>query len=157
MTQPKHFPSKAEIARTFGVNPKTVGEWSNKPTFPLKGAHGWNRLAVMAWIDEHRKQVDRTNRASGNRQVKIDLECARLRIVIRREKEKLTQEELETMRIKGKVHDAAECDKESDRCGAALRYAVDSWQAHNVAKMPDAKELIDDLCATFLAKLHALR
>jgi len=50
----------------------------------------------------------------------------------------------------------AACESERNRDASALRGAVDSWQAHNVAKMPDSKKLIDGLAASFLAALEGV-
>ena len=152
----QHFTAKTEMARTYDVNAKTIYEWMGKPGFPKKGAHGWSRVEVTKWVESHRKSVAERAAGAGDKAELTMLQCDKLRVLIQKEEENLKQAQIETAKQQGKLHAVSTCEAEWDRAGSVLRGAVDSWQAHNVAKSPDMKVEIDGLCASFLAALEGL-
>ena len=151
-----HYETQSNIAEAFSVSRQSVSKWINSDGFPAKQKRGWNRDAVTAWVAAKNEREMKRAEAGGDGQEKTRLQCEKLRVSIKHEEEKLKQAKIDTKEKAGKLHDVADCMAERDRDGSVLRGAVDSWQAHNVAKMPDAKELIDGLCASFLAALEGV-
>ena len=153
----KYFTAKTEMARTYDVNAKTIYEWMGKPGFPKKGGRGWSRVEVTKWVESHRKSVAERAAGSGDKAELTMLQCDKLRVLIQKEEENLKQAQIETAKLQGKLHDVAACEAERNRDASVLRGVVDSWQAHNVAKMPDSKELIDGLAVSLLAALEGAK
>jgi len=151
-----HFTAKTEMARTYGVNPKTIYEWMGKPTFPKKGQHGWHKEKVNEWVNQHRIEVEEAAAGAGDKAEETQLKCERLRVVIERERENLEQAKIETKRQQGKLHSVSECDADRHRAASTLRARVDSWQQHQIAKHPSQREFIDGLCVSFLATLEGV-
>ncbi len=152
----QHFTEYTEIANVYGVSRQAATKWTKADDFPNRTQHGWPRNAVATWVDAKNERARERDEAAGGVQEKVRLECVRLRVAIDREREKLEQEKIETQRVSGLLHSVAECEKNWDRAGATLRATVDSWGAHQTAKHPEHRELIDDLCATFLKRLEVM-
>ena len=154
-----HYGTQADMAKAYGVKRQAVTGWLKNEAnpFPAKDRFGWKIEQVAAWIEAMNERKDSRSALSGDREEKTRLECARLRVVIERERELLAQTKLETAKRSGLLHSVAECEREWDRVGAELRAAVDSWQQHATAKQPKARALIDGLVNGFLARLEAVR
>lgn len=153
----QHYKTQQEIADTFGVSRQSVAKWMKSDGFPDKQKHGWNRDGVTAWVSAKNEREQERAERTGDKQEKTRLECERLRVSIKREEERLEQEKIETSRQKGLLHSVADCEKLWHRAGATLRARVDSWKDHQTAKHPQHRELIDELCASFLATLEGVK
>ena len=151
-----NYRTQIEMAETFGVTKQAVGKWVQSETFPKKNQHGWNRDAVMAWVAAMNERKIERAESAGGKEEKLRLECEKLQVLIDKEKENLTQAKLETAKQQGKLHSVADCEKLWHRAGATLRARVDSWKDHQTAKHPQHRELIDELCASFLATLEGV-
>lgn len=157
MTAKTKIPTRAtitELARTGGgitdLSDPAVRRHIKQHNLK-KGKDGkYNTKAVLTAIIEDQKRDGRNAGGSGGgdtlpkvKAAKVALEC------------QILQVKLAT--LKGELHDVQTCEREWDRAGAALRAAVDSWQAHATAKQPKARALIDGLVDGFLARLEGVR
>jgi len=152
----KYYHSKGEISSAFEVSMTTVHGWVRKKTFPKKDgrADGWSKEKVTEWVDAHNERQAARIAPSGDRAEKTKLECERLRVVIKREKESLKVAELETQERAGKLADVAELERKYRLKAETLRALVDGWSAHNSAKHPEHADIIESLASDFIAMIY---
>ena len=150
----KHYPTQAVICKAYGVAKATVSGWAKLDTFPRKTRHGYDIGEVSDWVQKNNEAKAARLEASGDREEKTRLECERLRVVIERERELLTQACIETKRLESKLHDVADCNAEWIQAGVLLRGTVESWRNHETAKHPDQKKPIDGLASRMLAAIR---
>lgn len=151
----KWFRTQAEMARRFGVDPKTIAQWIHRPWFPKRNgrSNAWPVEAVCNAVEKHNDEQARRADGYGDRAEKTRLECERLRVAIEREREILEQARDETKKQRGQLVKKADVKKIDGRIVAALKNAVDSWTKTETAKVPAMRALIARLTDSFLNTL----
>lgn len=151
----EHYRSINEIAKKYGVTHNAAKKWTESPGFPSETRHGYPREAVIAWVDaKDQRQAERAA-ATRDKQEKTRLECERLRVVVEHEKERLEQTRIETRRLRRKLVQRDEVEKDDQRRAALVRGAVESWRAHETAKNPGHRALVEGLAESALAAMRA--
>ena len=148
MDENKWFRTKSAMSKAFGKDIKTINKWVNKPGFPKKHSRwrAWHRASVIRWVENHVKRLEANKPSDALKAKKLRLDCERLKVVIAREKERLTQAKIETLRQKGEVVARRSVVESSRAVCRVLRDNIESFRKHHIAKYPKHKTLIDALC-----------
>jgi hypothetical protein len=102
-TDQTFFPSKTAIADLYGVARSTVYAWERAGLLGKAGKKGYHRGTVCHNVDRFLSNKDAGATGKGDQAEKTRLECARLKVVIRREMAVTEQAELDLQRQKNLV------------------------------------------------------
>jgi len=141
MDNVKWFQSKAEMARVLSKDRHTIDKWIAAPWFPAKDRRTgkWNRLRVLAAVEKHNREVVANTKPGTPRERKILLECDRLEVVIKRERELLKQEEIRTHELKKKVMPMSDVRNTCSELIAAFKGSLNVFISRVAADSKSAK------------------
>jgi cell division septum initiation protein DivIVA len=161
-----YFKSKLAIAKSIGVHRHTIDSWIEKIWFPKPTKNGWLKEevfeAVRKYNDESSVDPDAIN-IPGSREEKTALECARLKIVIEKEKELLEQAKEETRRMveegrkaSRKLIPKSEVEEGLTEFMAQLRSVIQSWCKSAQADDPENQQAYDRAVKLYLDKMQEI-
>ena len=126
-----------------------------KPDFPKKhGQKGWDKEEILEWVENLNIETARRLQPNEQKQEKIRLECKRLEVIIKKERETLKQAKLETDEKAKKLVDVAEITRYYTQLAQRFRARVEDWRMFNVAKYPPQADLIDALANDLIRELE---
>jgi hypothetical protein len=152
-----NFSTQMQIARAYGLSCSRITQlYRTRPDFPPKQADGtWDRAAIAEFMSSViRKRNQETG--GGNKDTKTGLECDRLKIVIKREKEMLEQQQMETARLKRELVARSEIMQDDIMRASKMRGCIEAWRQHEGAKTPALSAAVDHLVETLLEQLRGL-
>lgn len=150
------FKTMTEIAAAYGKTPQWIAQLNKtRKDFPQKREDGtWDRAAIAEYFSGVLKA--QSLRMTGDKAKKTALECSRLEVVIKREKEMLAQQELETARMKAELIKREDVRKDDEMRARTMRQCIEAWRQHEGAKTPALATAVDALVDSLLERLREL-
>lgn len=163
----EYYKTIVSIANAFGVHRNSVRDWMEKEWWPEKHPHGWDKAEVQDAVDQYEASRDgvgeESNYTPGTREEKTALECARLKIVIEKEKELLEQAKEETRRmveeakrVTRKLIPKSEVEEGLTEFMGQLRSVIQSWCKSAQADDPENHEAYDRAVKLYLDKIQEI-
>ena len=139
---PKYIFTERELAESLGMTRAHLDRaYMNDPRHPPKEPKGWPLVKWQAFVSL--KKAEGAARLRGPnmdvRRQKIELECERLQVQIRKEM--------------GQLADIAEIADKMHRRDAELAMRMNTLRESEIAKHPKHREFIERFCRTVMEKL----
>ncbi len=145
----------ADISRAASVNQKTASKWPDREDWRRevkKTRWGWLKADVLRFaekrIGEERAAGRRGGIAEGSlRDQKLTKEIERLGVLVQREEEHLSQDRIETARLRGEMWSRDSVMQSWTERNARIMARIDTWRQTESTKRRTVKDkrLIDGL------------